>query len=396
MACQQLSRQQNVCAENPSTGRWSSALLTAPAFALMLLISACSTGNQAATNTVDTEAGEIAQQTASNPKSSTTETTTKSPTAETTQTADPDAETQQAAPLASPGCSATSAADGVNVTWWGLPSDSEIDILGDGQVLIQTAGQAEGVLTLFGAPSEPGNPIKLKARTTDDTTTLDCGTAGTLINLPVPDCALELVGGKPQLMISYKDGSAGPLGRTIIRDGEPVEANYGGGQNPIDTSATPGSTYEYQIEVSDSTEREPAIGDCGSITIPKTGDEATALTAARDLFTKTAFGPHAYFTIVSLGDTQDLYMQADATGGRSFVPSLDNSELMDPFTIHTELSEAIAAGKDVAYQLDESSGLPTWWTVDDRTVKLTCFELDTAPPELRLGPCDPESDFIGR
>jgi hypothetical protein len=295
------------------------------------------------------------------------------------------------------GCLATSAPDGVNVSWWGLPGDGAgLDILGDGKVLMQTEAQVDGVVTLFGAPPEPGLEITLKTRTTDNTATFTCGTAGTLLNLPIPNCTIELVGGKPQLIVSYEDGSAGPLGRTVIRDGEPIDSNLAGGPNPIDTSAEPGSTYEYQIEMSDSSDRAPAVGECGSITVPELSDSAAELLAAKDLFGRTALGPHAYVTVSANGDETDLYLQALGPDGHAFVPQLDNPEFRNPFTIHNELLAAINAGQDVTYELDESSGLPTWWTVDDVTTKFVCFEVDTAPPELRVGPCDPQTDLIGR
>lgn len=305
------------------------------------------------------------------------------------------------------GCLATSAADGVNVSWWGMSSvvddnepdgtdGMELDILGDGRVLVQAGSQDEGVITLFGAPPEPGMAITLKFRSADHVTTFECGTAGTLTSLPVPDCSINLIGGKPQLVISYEDDSAGPLGRTVIRDGERLETNPSGGPNPIDTSAEPGVTYRYQIEMSDSSERDPVIADCGSVTAPELGDRSAELLAAKDLFGRTALGPHAYFTMSSDGANQDFYMQALGPDGHAFVPPLDDQELRNPFTIHDELVAAIERGQDVTYALDASSGLPMWWLVDGATTTLLCFEVDTAPPELRVGACDPETDFIGR
>ena len=302
------------------------------------------------------------------------------------------------------GCLATSAADGINVVWWGMPvadageSDERagLDVLGDGEILMQVGAQVEGVVTLFGAPAEPGLAVTLKARSADSATTFECGTAGTLLNLPVPNCTIELVGGKPQLVVSYDDGSAGPLGRTVIRDGERINTNLAGGPNPIDTSADPGAEYQYQIEMSDSSDRPPVVADCGSVTVPELGDDSTELLAAKELFNRTALGPHAYFIVSAGGENQDFYMQALGPDGHAFVPPLDDPTLRNPFTIHDELILAIDAGQDVAYELDESSGLPTWWTVDGATTKFICFEVDTAPPELRVGPCDPQTDLIAR
>lgn len=307
------------------------------------------------------------------------------------------------------GCSATSATDGIDVAWWGMPAPAEgddlddpeldstgLDILGDGQVLLQTGTRPDGVVTLFGAPAEPGLAVTIKVRTTDDATTFVCGTAGTLLNLPVPNCTITLVGGKPQLVVSYDDGSAGPLGRTVIRDGEPLSTSPSGGPNPIDTSAEPGVTYEYKIEMSDNSDRAPVIGECGSITVPELGDQSAELLAAKDLFNRTALGPHAYVTVSVEDETQDLYLQALGPDGHAFVPPLDAPEYRNPFTIHDELVAAIDAGQDVSYEIDESSGLPTLWTVDGVTTEFVCFEVDTAPPELRVGPCDPQTDFIGR
>ena len=230
------------------------------------------------------------------------------------------------------GCSAAEVPEGVNVSWWGLPSEAELSVVGNGVALAMTADRTDGVLTLFGAETELGDLIELEFTSGAGSGSVAC----------------ELVDDNPDLT----DLSS----------------------CPADDSAAPG---------------------CDTNATPS-GDQADELLDARDHFRSTAFGPHAYVVVDIDGTEEDLYLQADGQGGRTFVPPRADTEFLNPFTIHDELLAAIGEGSSVTYQLDQGSGLPVWWTVDHVRTKLVCFELDTAPPELRVGPCDPATDLIDR
>ncbi|MEM7323387.1 MAG: hypothetical protein AAF531_09910 [Actinomycetota bacterium] len=129
---------------------------------------------------------------------------------------------------------------------------------------------------------------------------------------------------------------------------------------------------------------------------PTSNERTNDLLAAGDRFATTVLGPHAYLIVSVDGVRRDLYLQSTGPGGHNFVPPEPQATLLNPFTIHDELITAIDAGRDVEFELDAGSGLPTWWTVDGATTTVICFEVDTAPPDLRVGPCDPFTDLIGR
>ncbi len=336
-------------------------------------------------------------------------------------------------------CTATGGLDGVGLEWWGVPPGVDVDIIGDDEFLTDAGrsienrrlseaideafaermveygnppgpgsidddpfqagdgpGRPDNVFSLFGAPPEPGIFYELRLRAGDLSTTVPCGQAGVLAALPVPDCSIELTGGKPQLLLTYSDGALTPINRVVYRDDERIEASFSGGPNPIDTTAQPGATHSYRIELSDNlSDRDPAVADCGSITIPQAPAGADELAAAEELFQRTSIGAHAYATLVIDGATGDYYLQPGG-GIDSFVPPVAATDLVDPYTIHQELIAAMADERSVSYELDQASGLPTLWTVDGVTRKLLCFEVDTAPPDLRQGPCNPDLDLLNR
>ncbi len=139
--------------------------------------------------------------------------------------------------------------------------------------------------------------------------------------------------------------------------------------------------------------------------------DTSDLAAARDLFASRAVSPFAYFRVVALcaecdSSALDLQMlpSGDPAGpSLEFSPSLAEqapgaagSVIINPFELHDALLDAENAGRDVTYTLDASSGIPTRWTIDGEGGEIQCFEVDTAPPELRSGQqCEIGRDLIG-
>ena len=107
---------------------------------------------------------------------------------------------------------------------------------------------------------------------------MDCGFAASAAQQAVPKCVSSAVGGRPGLTLFYHDGSFGPIGRTVLGDGTPIEASFTGGLNLIDVTAEPGRTYHCEMELTDNLRGRPSvIVDCGVVAVPAVVGEAQAL-----------------------------------------------------------------------------------------------------------------------
>ncbi len=130
---------------------------------------------------------------------------------------------------------------------------------------------------------------------------------------------------------------------------------------------------------------------------------------AEEVFENAAVSPFAYLRIVAIcpgcpSGPIDLQMSPSSGGGVShlFDPPLSQQAgspatgaIVNPFEIHQVLQAAEDAGQDVSYTLDPLSGLPTQWTIDGVGGQILCFEVDTAPPDLRPGQvCETGRDLM--
>ncbi len=178
-------------------------------------------------------------------------------------------------------------------------------------------------------------------------------------------------------------------------------------------------TYEIRIEGSGI---EPVVVGCGAAGLVPGGPSTTTnqdapspvsgdLEAAQQLFQSRAVSPYGYLRAVPIcascsSAASELVLQP-ATGSSSvaldFSPALSDQAgadlarvMVNPFLLHDTLMAAIAAGSDVSYTLDPTSGVPIEWTIDGEGARIECFEVDTAPPDLRASDsCSTDLDLIG-
>lgn len=188
-----------------------------------------------------------------------------------------------------------------------------------------------------------------------------------------------------------------------------------------DFTAPLDGTRLYEIRV-DGSGVEPAIIGCGEAGLVPGGPTTTTneeapvavsgdLEAAQQLFQSRAVSPYGYLRAVPIcascsSSASELVLQP-ATGSSSvsldFSPSLADQAsadlarvMINPFVLHDTLIAAEAAGSDVSYTLDPTSGIPIEWTIDGEGARIECFEVDTAPPDLRSSSgCSTDLDLIG-
>ncbi len=164
---------------------------------------------------------------------------------------------------------------------------------------------------------------------------------------------------------------------------------------------------------------EPVSVDCGQAGLVPGGPTATTqpsanvsgdLDSARMLFQSRAVSPYGYMRVVGICPTCDgrpveLILQPSSVTGVSldFDPPLTSqggsdlaAVMINPFILHDSLIAAEAEGRDVSYSLDPTSGIPVEWTIDGEGARIECFEVDTAPPDLRANDsCSVDLDLIG-
>ncbi len=157
---------------------------------------------------------------------------------------------------------------------------------------------------------------------------------------------------------------------------------------------------------------EAGVGGAGTAPLLDPAEQTNTiggdLGAAKSLFDAVAILPFVYQTIEPIcdgcdGDEVPLILVPDGTAARQFDPPVEQQAdpalpgLVDPFALHELLAAAEANGRDVSYVIDPSSGVPIEWTIDGRGARITCLEVDIAPPELRpTTACRTDLDLIGR
>lgn len=157
---------------------------------------------------------------------------------------------------------------------------------------------------------------------------------------------------------------------------------------------------------------EAGVGGAGTVPLLDPAEQPNTLGgdlgAAKSLFDAVAILPFVYQTIEPICDGCDgqeiaLILAPDGTAARQFDPPVEQQAdpslpgLVDPFALHELLAAAEANGRDVAYVIDPSSGVPIEWTIDGRGARITCLEVDIAPPDLRpTTACRTDLDLIGR
>lgn len=166
-----------------------------------------------------------------------------------------------------------------------------------------------------------------------------------------------------------------------------------------DTDPT-GGTTELDAETTDP-DSETSGGDVAESTSIDDAELAAALEAGQDDALKL---PFLYVTAEQdcdgCAETVSLYYipgpekASILVLGGAFVDGeqVDANEVDpilaggDPRLVAEELAAA-AASSDVAYSIDQVSGLVTGWTVDGNTVTLRCLQVDTRPIDLRSEVC---------
>lgn len=324
-------------------------------------------------------------------------------------------------------CSVFGTWNDVSVLWWGPTVDGRIEVLREGDSLydwgdvtaaIETPtardwlvedrlvelgnrpatwpavlGADSGIFTDFAAPVDDPAPYQLLLDTGDDQFTADCGSASITTEIPLPVCVVGESNGFPTFEAVYETEGAGPDASGLRRDGEPVDLGPPGSQPLIDPTAEPGRSYDYDLLVVGPQSVEPVLVPCGSAQRSAVESDDDALAQAAERYESLVVRPYLYMSFTVDG------VSYEGTGGPAASrfraePALPDGVVFDLATVHGDLALAIAQGQDVAYELDPFSGVPTSFVLDERQWTITCVEYDTAPPELRTGPCGGLNNII--
>lgn len=267
-----------------------------------------------------------------------------------------------ASSLAAVQCAANSLATEVFVEWSAVEPGFDVTVVGDGQDLFQVEFVSlDGSLVLTKAGQDY------------------VSAAGGAIEQPV---VTGFVNG-----FSDYAAPADPRAYALRIDGGGVDAVE------VDCGEA-GISGEVAAQTSTTVPAAPIGGDLGR---------------AEEVFENAAVSPFAYLRVVAIcpgcpSAPIDLQMSPSSGGGVShlFDPPLSQQAgspatgaIVNPFEIHQVLQAAEADGKDVTYVLDPLSGLPTQWTIDGVGGQILCFEVDTAPPDLRPGQvCETGRDLM--
>ena len=324
-------------------------------------------------------------------------------------------------------CSADGDWNTVTITWWGPTVAGEIEIIRDGE-LIHALDQAEGpreapstldwamnerllelgnqgpwtgvlradsgVFTDFSTAVDEPLAYQLVLHTGDDQFTAECGAASLTSEIASPTCVVGEDNGYPTFVARYDQGAVGPDANGLLRDGEPLEVDLLSAEI-VDTTGEPGRSYDYDLTILLREADEPVIVPCGPVqrAAPEIGSDELA--QARDRLVDLMNRPYLYMTFTVDGVEHDGFGGPAADGFVADPPLLDGA-LFDLATIHDELAAGLASGDQVAYELDPFSGIPTAFFIDGREWTIQCVEYDTAPPELREGPCQESNNLVGR
>ncbi len=265
------------------------------------------------------------------------------------------------------------------------PTDNEVADGGFSNFAAATTPQAYQ-LSLSGGDGTWSEPV-------------DCGSAALLATPPM-SCSVSLLSDRPSLAIS------GFSMLTIVRNGEPLDvAPVVDGF--VDHSAPEGPT-RYQVRATGTRDRDDVTIECGEVDVPPR-NPASDLTAA-GLAARSSHGAYAYLTLVRLCpgcDSAPISLNLNALGSTpgesrvvfAFTPEqvglAGAPSVVAPSDVPELLIAALGAGKVVTYDIDPNSGLVYRWSIDGVGGEFLCYEFDTAPPELRRGPCNPDFDRLG-
>ncbi len=185
----------------------------------------------------------------------------------------------------------------------------------------------------------------------------------------------------------------------VVRDGTEIETDV---TSPfVDTGAPPETISSYAIVVTDSTEqgREPQTIECGEAT-PNIGDSIGAVDLAGSIEASNNFlSPYQYVKLEPIcpacSGTAELYLTPGSENHQiekvwvNGSPSndLDQPWMIDPLSVASTLSAAEKSGGVITYDIDIDTGLIREWSIDSVGARYLCFEVDTAPLDMRSKEC---------
>lgn len=215
------------------------------------------------------------------------------------------------------------------------------------------------------------------------------------------------------------------LNQWLIKAGVPASSNLSDAKQQFgsgfsDFLAPAGGTRAYELRI-EGGGIDPVLVSCGSAGIVPGGSFATPTTqapptalgadleTAADVFSERAISPYAYFRLkpICVGCSPTAIELQMIPGGTAsgpshvFDPPLESQAggsaeaIISPFELHERLLAAERAGAEVSFTIDPQSGLPVTWLIDGVGGEFLCFEVDTAPPDLRSGQsCQTSRDLL--
>ncbi len=220
---------------------------------------------------------------------------------------------------------------------------------------------------------------------------VECGSATKPVEGPEHRCSTEI--GPDGLPRVLADG----FGVELHRNGRFLGFGHLGPY--VEVTAEPNTTYHYEAVIRDL-EWGPSLVDCGSITTGEIALRDRLVLAATSAF---MLAPYQYMTVRPTCpgcDEPFREVYAVPTEGNEahpfqFVPPLGQQIDLPPNhpgfapipRLLYDLVEAIDDGDDVAVDLHRT-GFPLSWSVNGYGGELKCWQVDTAPPDLRVGRCE--------
>ncbi len=305
------------------------------------------------------------------------------------------------------GCTIESGLDVSMVRLTGLVEGTPLELFVDGARLERSV--ALGATHEFGVFAEDTQPHVVTVRIDGlAARTIECGTAQVPSSFPsdLATCSIDgVVDGAPR--IDYRSARDNVV---LVRNGEVLAVRREVPSTFVDLSARPSTRYRYALRFVGAQPTREIPG--GSVTTPAR-TTAQRLATAR-YFESIQLAPYVYTTMrPTCAGCDEPFTTLSSVSDPTVSPTEDceptdlscfpdyvfdppiveqvtlpggHPGLYPPRALGRVLAAAITAGKKVEFTTD-GFGLLISWSIDGYGAEISCTEFDTAPPELRTGPC---------
>jgi hypothetical protein len=291
--------------------------------------------------------------------------------------------------------------------WSGQPAGFAVAVIRDGKEIYRTPPAAEGE-TGEGAFSDVSvdigtnysySVVAIGPGGTPGAST-ECGSAELVSDGPALRCSVSLSdSGLPEVRW---ENALVVQAVAVRRDG--IEIATGATSPFIDETGAPQTAASYSILATDTTgQGRPAVSvECGSVA--PTGGEDGSLDLAVAMERSNSFpSPYQYVVLAPVcpgcSGTAELYLVPSTdvptahVVDRVWIDGSQSSErgavwMVDPLTVPALLLEALRAGRQVVYEIDQGTGLVRSWTIDGSGANYQCLEVDTRPIDMRASRCE--------